>query len=254
MVRTKSRILLVSAGVFMALSLFIFAMPHCLLAMKAPSAEDVLSFGAAEKSEPAATEAPAGKEQPETTQAPATKDAPATKGAPVAKDAPVAPAQVQEQPSPTSPPVTQQPSQPMQQEQTEEDSWEDESGPDAFGQPETEAGAIARAERAALRWLKMVDAGKFAASWDRTTRLFKLAVSREDWEHQLKAVRAPMGRLVKRKRANAQYTEYLAGAPDGVYVVFQFATTFARKSRGVETVTMQREEDGVWRIGGYFIR
>jgi uncharacterized protein DUF4019 len=46
----------------------------------------------------------------------------------------------------------------------------------------------------------------------------------------------------------------MPGAPDGDYVLLQFNTTFERKAAAVETVTMVREADGVWRVVGYFVR
>ncbi len=46
----------------------------------------------------------------------------------------------------------------------------------------------------------------------------------------------------------------LPGAPDGNYVVIQFKTTFEHKAQAVETVTPMLENDGVWRVTGYFIK
>lgn len=40
---------------------------------------------------------------------------------------------------------------------------------------------------------------------------------------------------------------------DGEYFVLQFATAFAHKAAGVETVSLALEE-GEWRVVGYFVR
>lgn len=130
----------------------------------------------------------------------------------------------------------------------------DPQGVDPFAAPEVEKEAVEAAAKVALSWLEGVDSGAYEASWEQASHLFQLAVRQEDWQRQLLASRAPMGELIARKRSNAQYTETLPGAPDGVYVVLQYATSFTKKSRGVETVTMQLEDDGSWRVGGYFIR
>jgi len=128
------------------------------------------------------------------------------------------------------------------------------SGVDPFAAPEEEAVAVQQAAAAAKAWLAQVDAGVYAGSWKGASQLFRLALPQEQWERQLRASRAPMGELLARKRSSAQYTETLPGAPDGVYVVLQYATSFTRKSSAVETVTVQLENDGNWRVGGYYIR
>ena len=44
------------------------------------------------------------------------------------------------------------------------------------------------------------------------------------------------------------------GPPDGQYVVIRFQTTFEHKRSGVETVTPMLEQDGGWRVSGYYIK
>ena len=107
---------------------------------------------------------------------------------------------------------------------------------------------------AADAWLKLVDAGKYGASWDEAAPLFKKAIGRADWEKALEGVRSPLGGLVSRKVASRTYTESLPGAPDGKYVVVQYATSFANKGTATETVTQALVGDGRWRVSGYFIK
>ena len=49
-------------------------------------------------------------------------------------------------------------------------------------------------------------------------------------------------------------TKELPGAPDGEYIVFEFATRFAHEQNAVEIVTPMRDVDGQWRVSGYFVR
>jgi hypothetical protein len=42
--------------------------------------------------------------------------------------------------------------------------------------------------------------------------------------------------------------------PQGHYVVLQYASRFSDRANAIETVTPAREEDGTWRVAGYFIR
>jgi hypothetical protein len=67
-------------------------------------------------------------------------------------------------------------------------------------------------------------------------------------------VRKPLGSLVSRKLKSAKYTKTLPGAPDGEYVVLQFATSFTNKKEAVETITPMLDKDGKWKVSGYFIK
>ena len=110
------------------------------------------------------------------------------------------------------------------------------------------------AQSAAESWLKLVDAEQYGESWEQAASLFKNAVTSEQWEQAAGRVRGPLGELVSRKISSRKYTEQLPGVPDGKYVVIQFDAVFENKASAVETVTPMLDEDGVWRVSGYFIK
>jgi hypothetical protein len=110
--------------------------------------------------------------------------------------------------------------------------------------------AVATAEK----WLAVVDGGDAAGSWDAAAAYFRNAVAKGDWERSVKAVREPLGKLVSRKLKSASHRTTLPGAPDGEYVVIQFAAEFENKKSAVETVTPMKEKDGTWRVSGYFVK
>ena len=110
------------------------------------------------------------------------------------------------------------------------------------------------AQAAAESWLKLVDAGDYAASWEQAAKVFKGAVKQGDWAQAAGGVRTPLGKLVSRKLKSREYAEKMPGAPDGRYVVVQYDTVFENKASAVETVTPMADPDGVWRVAGYFIR
>ncbi len=116
------------------------------------------------------------------------------------------------------------------------------------------ADAPPAAVEAARAWLSLVDNGDFADSWRKAAAYFRGAVSRDDWVRALNGTRRPLGGLVSRKLKSAVYATALPGAPDGEYVVIQFATGFTNKQAAVETVTPMKDPDGVWRVSGYFIK
>ena len=66
--------------------------------------------------------------------------------------------------------------------------------------------------------------------------------------------RGPLGPVLSREVASAEYTTKLPGAPDGEYVVIQYRTKFQNKADAIETVTPMRDQDGIFRVSGYYIR
>jgi hypothetical protein len=110
------------------------------------------------------------------------------------------------------------------------------------------------AQAATEPWLKLVDTGKYEASWDQAAKLFKASVTKKQWKQAATAARSPLGKLISRKVQSSEYTKKLPGAPDGNYVIIQFTSVFEEKASAVETATVMLDSDGVWRVSGYFIR
>jgi hypothetical protein len=70
----------------------------------------------------------------------------------------------------------------------------------------------------------------------------------------MQAVRKPLGKLVSRKVKSTSYKTFFPGAPDGQYVVIEFETSFENKKSAIETVTPMMDNDGKWRVSGYYIK
>ena len=113
--------------------------------------------------------------------------------------------------------------------------------------------ANVRATKAAITWLKLVDQGEYAASWQTASSFFKARVTEAQWTQQVSSVRGALGLLISRKIKSAKYATTLPGAPDGHYVVIQYSTSFEHKQSAVETVTPMLDNDGDWRVSGYYI-
>ncbi|MGB5529357.1 MAG: DUF4019 domain-containing protein [Ignavibacteriaceae bacterium] len=115
---------------------------------------------------------------------------------------------------------------------------------------EAEKSAIASAQS----WLEFVDAEKYAESWEEAAELFKSAISEVKWVESVQAVRKPLGKVISRKLDSQKYMTSLPGAPDGEYVVIQYKTKFENKKSAVETITPMLDDDGNWRVSGYYIK
>src|ERR1700682_4807968 len=63
--------------------------------------------------------------------------------------------------------------------------------------------AVEQAKSAADAWLKLVDDGKYRASWAQAATLLKDKVTAERWEQMVTAARKPFGAVLSRKFAHA---------------------------------------------------
>ena len=122
--------------------------------------------------------------------------------------------------------------------------------------PSARAGQKAEepAVKAAAQWLALVDEGKYLESWNEAAQLFKGAVTGAQWKTSVMGARNPIGKLISRSVKSKQYTRSLPGAPDGEYLVIQYAASFENKKSAVETVTPMLDKDGKWRVSGYHIK
>jgi len=105
---------------------------------------------------------------------------------------------------------------------------------------------------AATKWLSLIDAESYSASWDQAAPPLQGAVTKEDWGQAIGALRSSLGKMISRELTTAEARTSLPGAPDGRYVVIQFETSFEQKESAIETVTPMYE-DGKWRVSGYFV-
>lgn len=110
------------------------------------------------------------------------------------------------------------------------------------------------AQQAAKAWLFLVDGGRYADSYQEAAQYFKDAVTNDQWQSSMRAVRTPLGKVLSRKLTSTTYTKTLPGAPDGQYVVIQYNSSFEHKQSAIETVTPMLDQDQKWRVSGYFIK
>lgn len=111
-----------------------------------------------------------------------------------------------------------------------------------------------KAQVAAEHWLVHMDAGDSNAAWTDASSTFRAAVTRSQWAEAVGRVQGSLGRPVTRSLATAEYKSELPGAPDGHYVILTYNTRFEHKANGTETVVPELEEDGGWRVSGYFVK
>jgi hypothetical protein len=115
-------------------------------------------------------------------------------------------------------------------------------------------GRTSTVQVAARDWLAIADRGDGGATWDAAGKQFRGAITRERWTEALAGVRNPLGPVATRTVQSTTFRKSVPGAPKGEYVTVLFRTSFANKADGGETVTLEHEPDGQWRVVGYFIQ
>ena len=115
---------------------------------------------------------------------------------------------------------------------------------------------IKKAEKAALAdadaWLKLLDEGKFAESYDAASGFLKGKVTNDKWKTDIAEAIKPYGKIEARKNVGCMFSTRLPGLPDGDYVLMQFESTCSSGKTVLETVTMLLA-DGKWKAAGYYI-
>ncbi len=113
---------------------------------------------------------------------------------------------------------------------------------------------IQEALTAAEAWLALVDQGDYAASWDAAAEGLQKVVDKNTLIASLETARKPMGNLISREVLSKTFTRQVPGAPDGEYVIILFKTRYEKKESAVETVTPMLDQDGKWKVSGYYIK
>ena len=103
-------------------------------------------------------------------------------------------------------------------------------------------------------WLALVDAGRYEDSWKAAGAKLKLSATPARWGEVVAKGRAPFGPLVKRTILQTRFTRTFPGVPEGNYAVVIYRVAYAQRDDGEETVTLEREADGAWRVIGYVVR
>jgi len=106
-------------------------------------------------------------------------------------------------------------------------------------------------QAAARDWLAQADKGDTTATYDAAGEQFRAAMTRVGWSEALASVRKPLGAVQRRTMAATTFRTSAPGAPAADFALVRFRTEFAQKADARETVTLQREADGPWRVVGY---
>ena len=108
-------------------------------------------------------------------------------------------------------------------------------------------------QRAARDWLAYTDTLDSKTAWDRAAAKFRSSMTVNAWSDALRRERTARGKPERRTLVHTEFRRDVPGYPDGDYALVVFRTVFANVE-GQESVTLEREPDGIWRVAGYVIR
>ena len=110
------------------------------------------------------------------------------------------------------------------------------------------------AQAAARAWLEMTDRGDAEASWAAAGKKFQASIDAAKWAEALASARGPFGRTLSRTALSTKMEANPPGAPEGEYATIIFETSFENAPRAGESLSLEHEADGTWRVIGYVIR
>lgn len=118
---------------------------------------------------------------------------------------------------------------------------------------ESKVPGAAESAQASLEWLKIVDDGDYAKSWDSASKLFQMTIGKDEWMELEQATRKPLGKVINREVVDERVAKNPKGLPVGNYMVLFYNTSFTNRKDAHELVTLMQESDGKWRVLTYHV-
>ena len=117
-----------------------------------------------------------------------------------------------------------------------------------------DAEATRTAVAAAEAFLRLLDEGKYAESWDSSAAAFRKAVTRGQWQTAAQQVRGGIGKLQSRSVMSGADAPKAQSNAQGEFIVVKFFAKYSNLEAAIETVAPMKDTDGQYRVSGYFVR
>lgn len=119
--------------------------------------------------------------------------------------------------------------------------------PQAMVKPRTDGRVVA------MKWLAVVDAGKYRASWDLASKTFQASVSKTQWVLGMERARRFYGEVLSREFKDSAYAVNPPDFAPGEYEMVRFKVRLRIQGPATEAVFMEMKSYGVWQVAGYAI-
>ena len=120
----------------------------------------------------------------------------------------------------------------------------------AAAQDPQQSGAVS----AARDWLVLLDAHDVKRMYETSGKRFRDGISAEQWAQVAESGREQFGAVKRRTLVSAQSPPETPNRPKGEFMTVVFRSDFEKRDVGQESLTVEREADGKWRVIGYLMR
>ncbi len=110
-----------------------------------------------------------------------------------------------------------------------------------------------QATLAALEFLEQIDRGEYQECWETSSEYFRGKIDRSQWTQEITHLRPNFG---KNQQRQLQMTKPVEGSDETdnrpmLFLIFR--STFENKT-AIEMVTLVKDQDNRWRVGGYSLQ
>ena len=107
---------------------------------------------------------------------------------------------------------------------------------------------------AARDWLALLDKHDVKQLYAASGKRFRDGISEERWGQVAESGREQYGTVRSRTLIGAESPPETPNRPKGEFMTVVFRADFAKRGVGVESLTLEREADGKWRVIGYLMK
>jgi len=107
---------------------------------------------------------------------------------------------------------------------------------------------------AARDWLVLLDKHDVKKMYDSSGKRFRDGISAEKWAEVAESGRQQFGAVKSRTLVGAESPPDTPNRPKGDFMTVVFRSDFDKRGVGTESLTLERENDGTWRVIGYLMK
>ena len=107
---------------------------------------------------------------------------------------------------------------------------------------------------AARDWLVLLDKHDVKQLYETSGKRFREGISAEKWAAVAESGRQQFGAVKSRTLLGAESPPETPNRPKGDFMTVVFRADFDKRGVGTESLTLEREADGKWRVIGYLMK
>ena len=107
---------------------------------------------------------------------------------------------------------------------------------------------------AARDWLVLLDKHDVKQLYTSSGKRFREGISEDKWGQVAESGRQQFGAVKSRTLVGAESPPETPNRPRGEFMTVVFRADFDKRGVGTESLTLEREDDGKWRVIGYLMK